>query len=48
MNLTNLMNFDENEIVEICDGDACFLKPLKKDRSVAESYLRFEGSISST
>jgi hypothetical protein len=47
MNIAELMNFDENEVDEICNNDTCFLSSIKKSRSVAESYLRFEGAVSS-
>ena len=40
-----VMNFDENEVEENCKSEICFLNPLKKKKSEAESYLNYEGTI---
>jgi hypothetical protein len=40
----DLMNFDENEVDDNCESEICFLNQLKKKRSKAERYLKFEGT----
>ena len=41
----NTLNFDENEINEICNSDTCFLNPLKRKENEAERYLHYEGTL---
>jgi hypothetical protein len=41
MNSAYILNFDENEVEEICNSETCFLQLLKTEKSEAESYLNF-------
>jgi hypothetical protein len=44
MNLSSIMNFDQNEVERICKTERCFLNPMKKKKSEAASYLNFDGA----